>query len=154
VVTLDCLTCGIRVYSPCRYLGCSRDCCPCIALMSVWPACQLVVGWYFGGSEPKNPPLPILVGGHMGHSYNTCNFKRASVDGSPIQVATVGQPPESIHRFGYGKCQTASTPGRWIFMFDKPCAPPYCTGDRFKTVHRMDWVSPSVCWLEVCGYSC
>lgn len=84
--------------------------------------------------------MPILVGGHMGHGYGICNFRRALVDGGPIQIAVTAPPSADLQRFGTSKCSNADSPGRWIFMRDKPCAPPYCTGDRIKTVNAMDWV--------------
>ncbi len=108
-----------------------------------WRAVQVAVGWYFGASEPKELPKPILVGGHMGHHFGLCNFRRALVDGGPIQVAVTAPPPADVQRFGSSKCESGDSPGRWILMKDKPCAPPYCTGDRFKTVNDLDWVRAS-----------
>ena len=102
---------------------------------------QAAVGWFFGDTDPKTEPTPILVGGHYGHSYKICNFRRALVDGSPLQVATVGTPPAGIQQFGNTKCTGADQPGRWIDMREVDCVPPYCTGDRKKTVNDMDWVS-------------
>ncbi len=98
------------------------------------------MGWYFGASQPKHPPTPIVVGGHMGHGSGICNFRRALVDGGPVQIAVTAPPESSIQRFGSAKCQNGDSPGRWILMKDKPCAPPYCTGDRMTTVNAMDWV--------------
>lgn len=50
---------------------------------------QVALGWYFGDSVPKNLPKPILVGGHMTHSYRHANFNRALIDGAPVQVCSL-----------------------------------------------------------------
>jgi hypothetical protein len=90
---------------------------------------------------PKDPPLPLLVGGHMKHRFRDCNFNRATIDGTPIQVVlpkeiAVPIPPASA------KCTRGDSPGRWVDLGPtQPCAPPYCTGDRRQTVNYMDWVS-------------
>ena len=103
---------------------------------------QVVLGWYFGDSVPKNDPKPILVGGHMGHHYQECNFRRALIDAAPIQLTLPASAvKDSPARFGTAKCANADSPGRWINMQTNECAPPYCTGERKKTLNTMDWVS-------------
>lgn len=54
---------------------------------------------------------------------------------------TVKKVNDDVQRFGDKKCALGDAPGRWIYLGDKDCAPPFCTGDRRSTVHSMDWVS-------------
>ncbi len=108
--------------------------------MSVAP--QVVLGWYFGDSQPTDPPKPLLVGGHMGHQYQLCNFWRALVNGSPASVTLAeADVKTSPPRFVDKKCVHADGPARWVHLKSAPCAPPYCTGNRLETVNAMDWVS-------------
>ncbi len=112
---------------------------------------QVVLGWYFGDSEPKKEPKPILVGGHMGHHYQECNFRRALIDAVPIQVTLPESAvKDSPARFGTAKCRTGDEPGRWIFMNSDACAPPYCTGDRKQVLNTMDWVC--VCYHHLLDF--
>jgi hypothetical protein len=45
-------------------------------------------------------------------------------------------------RFGNAKCDSGDHPGRWLYMNEKPCAVPLCTGDRYSTANSADGVSP------------
>lgn len=103
---------------------------------------QVVLGWFFGDSEPKNLPMPLLVGGHMGHQYQLCNFWRAFVSGAPAAISLAETDvKQSPPRFGSKKCVHADGPARWVHLKNDACAPPLCTGDRRETVNAMDWVS-------------
>jgi hypothetical protein len=103
---------------------------------------QVAVGWYFGDSSPKDPPKPLLVGGHMGHQYSACSLLRSLVSGAPISVylspSDVKGPAASSAR----KCRDGDGLGRWVSFAQRndPCAPPLCTGNRQETVNKQDWV--------------
>lgn len=104
----------------------------------------LAVGWYFGGTDPKLEPAPLSVGGHMGDHYRESDIIRAFVHGGvelklELREELVKETPE-VPRFGKGKCDHGDTPARWINMEDKPCAPPFCTGNRSDTVNNIDTV--------------
>jgi hypothetical protein len=111
---------------------------------------QVALGWFFGDSEPNDPPKPILVSGHMTHSYRMFNFKRAEVDAAPIQV-TLRQPEDAVvqqsPRFGSEKCKDGSAPGRWVNLLGRDCEPPFCSGDRRDSVNFMDWVGHCGVWF-------
>lgn len=103
---------------------------------------QVVTGWFFGDGQPGIDRVPILVGGHLGHTYNKCHLKRALLGEGPIQVSTLANKvPPHIQRFGTEKCKGGDSPGRWLAVRSK-CQVPYCTGDRQATVNFMDWVMP------------
>jgi hypothetical protein len=103
---------------------------------------QVVLGWFFGDSEPKDPPLPLLVGGHMGHQFGVLNLLRSMLRGSPTRVVlpSEGIPPQASPK-SMGKCRDGTAAGRWVNLHEGECEPPYCTGNRRGTVNAMDWVS-------------
>lgn len=106
-------------------------------------ALQLLLGWFFGSTEPRETPIPIHVGSHIGHYYNTRDATRAAMH-NVINVLTFTLDPQDVRhdptmpRFGYAKCETGDTAGRWINMDNDKCASPLCTGDRVKTVNGID----------------
>jgi hypothetical protein len=107
----------------------------------MWVLCdQIVTGWFFGDGQPGIDRPPILVGGHLGHTYNKCHLKRAMLGDGGIQVLTPpGEVPASVQRFGNAKCNSGDAPGRWVAV-RSDCKPPLCTGSRQTTVNLMDWV--------------
>lgn len=106
---------------------------------------QLAVNWYFGATDPQNQPRPLCVGGHFDNAYRESDLMRAFVHGGEvlhIELAEedVKETP-TMPRFGNRKCTTGDTPARWLNLgISDPCKPPYCTGDRFKTVNGPDVV--------------
>lgn len=119
---------------------------------------QVMLGWVYGDSLPRKDRLPVLTGGHMGHTYRDTNLVRAMLDGAPIQI-TLFEPDAldaaMLPRFGSSRCVSGDAVGRWVNMKEAECRPPLCSGNRKETVNYMDWVSCCCCcccyvWL-VCA---
>lgn len=118
---------------------------------------QLAVSWYFGSVDPPLLPEPIQVGGHMGDHNREADLIRAMVHGG--EVLRVGLDGGGVHRaaelaalprFGSVKCDHSDSPARWVNMDDRPCAPPFCTGNRTATVNNIDsnpWVRRVWVWV-------
>jgi hypothetical protein len=104
-----------------------------------------MVGWYFGATDPVDLPSPICVGGHMADGYDEADLIRALVHGGQVIQVTLKDDDMKISlkqpRFGSAKCQSGDGSGRWINMEDRPCAPPYCTGNRMEAVNHGEAVS-------------
>ena len=76
---------------------------------------QVVVAWYFGGTDPGQVPRPLLVGPFMAYRYNTCSHTRASIDGACARsLATCRHKP--YQRIVVHCCPMMST---------LPCHTPY-----------------------------
>ena len=80
----------------------------------------------------------------MTNHYRESNLIRSFVHGGRLIPVTlpagaVMETPDRP-RFGSAKCSRSDSTGRWVNMFDKPCAPPYCTGNRTDTVNKADSV--------------
>jgi hypothetical protein len=103
---------------------------------------QVVIGWYFGDSSPKDLPKPLLVGGHMGHQYSSCSLQRSLVSGSPISVYLSPEDVKPASQSMAKKCRSGDGLGRWVSFAQRqdPCVPPLCTGNRQETVNKQDWV--------------
>jgi hypothetical protein len=109
---------------------------------------QLGIDWYFGDTEPGHVPLPQCVSGFQGlhWDYRKSDEYRAMVHwGRELKVTTSNDSLNThlstvLPEFSDKKCRDGVAPGRWLNMNDKPCNPPYCTGDRFATVNHIDWV--------------
>jgi hypothetical protein len=55
-----------------------------------------------------------------------------------------------LQKFGTTRCKGADAKGRWIRLdAETPCAPPYCTGDRRRSVSAMDWSGATRHWVFV-----
>jgi hypothetical protein len=107
---------------------------------------QVVVGAYFGGTDPPLLPIPIVVGTHSaGFGFSNCNIKRAMVDGGRLIVVVLSSEkvPSNAQLFGSAKCTVGDSLGRWIDLDSagNVCKPPYCTGPVHSTVQQPDWVS-------------
>jgi hypothetical protein len=104
---------------------------------------QIVLGWFFGASEPgTSMPGPLLVGTHVNYQFNKCSFKRALIAGAPLAVMLAEDPTPPLPLFGDAKCASADRPGRWVDMNGiGDCVKPYCTGSHSKQIHGYDWVS-------------
>ncbi len=110
---------------------------------------QIGISWFFGDSEPELLPIPICVGSHMTNHYRESNLIRSFVHGGELIAVTLpaGAVMETADtpRFGQRKCYRSDRLGRWVNMLDKPCAPPFCTGNRSETVNLADSVRACVC---------
>ncbi len=107
---------------------------------------QVVIGAYFGATDPQLLPVPIPVGTHTG-GFSECNAKRGMVDSGRLIVVRL-QPdsvPSNAQLFGTKKCAVGDLKGRWIDLdkVDNVCNPPYCTGPVKTTVQDYDWVCAS-----------
>lgn len=55
-----------------------------------------------------------------------------------------------VQAFGSKRCTRADLPGRWIRLDEQvPCSPPFCSGDRRKSVSAMDWSGATRHWVFV-----
>ena len=103
---------------------------------------QILVTWYYAGTDPEELPVPICVGSHIGHHYRSKDGVRAQVFlGSIVKVSlseSAAVPTAEAPRWGDTKCDRGDLLGRWVNMEDRPCEPPYCTGDRKSTVNGLD----------------
>ncbi len=110
---------------------------------------QVMLGWYFGRSEPNTAPPPIQLGTHMGSRYTSCSAARnavgtavgpigvlLSIDDASSSAGPVVDPP--LQRFGARKCTTLHDAGRWIDLQTSDCRPPHCTGASSRGSY--DWV--------------
>jgi hypothetical protein len=90
---------------------------------------EVVIGWFFGDTEVRRQPPPVLVGSHVGHEPGTCQVLRARVTGGAIGVELRPDAvTDALPRFGQAKCTGADHKGRWIDMSSrKECELPYCT---------------------------
>jgi hypothetical protein len=94
--------------------------------------------WFHGLSEPRDEPVPILVGSHFSHTNMYCDQRRSEIADSRVLRFTVNKlhsyesdimvPPLKQQR----KCTSMLEEGRWLNALGKeePCRPPFCTGDR------------------------
>ena len=110
---------------------------------------HLGIGWFFGLTDPKDEPIPRCLGPMAGNMFQESNFIRSFIHGGqPIAVTLaavdVDAAPADVPQFGGSKCATGDHPGRWLkFKDDQKCVPPFCTGDRFETIHKKDMVRGS-----------
>lgn len=107
---------------------------------------QLMVGWYFGDTDPSELPVPVNVGSHVGRHYVGDDASRALIHNRAAVEITLEtnavQVTSDRPRFGNVKCEHGDSEGRWVNMGDQACEPPYCTGNRSATVNSMDVSEP------------
>ena len=95
--------------------------------------------WFHGSSEPREEPIPILVGSHFSlKTALACNQMRSETADSRILRFTVHKlhpdepdlvaPPLDQQV----QCTSMNEEGRWLHALsaEEACRPPFCTGDR------------------------
>jgi hypothetical protein len=106
-------------------------------------ALQVIIGAYFGATDPKLLPVPIPAGTHTG-GCSECNIRRAMIDSARLIAVTLkpDSVPSNAQLFGTGKCTGGDHLGRWIDLdpVGIVCKRPYCTGPSQSTIHQVDWV--------------
>ena len=106
---------------------------------------QVSLSWLFGDSGLDGARPPIGVGSHGRPMFGLCDFRRSLVVGGAVSMTLPPWRPETAAareaaRFGTRKCTDGAAAGRWLWLQDDKCVPPYCTGN-YTAVRFRDLVS-------------
>jgi len=76
--------------------------------------------------------------------------RRLAASASASTTGKSSGQQDDVQKFGSYRCTRSDLPGRWIRLDENvPCSPPFCSGDRRKSVSAMDWSGATRHWVFV-----